>query len=103
MRHTEAHKRWEDAVNRALWKTSVSALFVLATAVASVHAQPAPADVILTNGKIITVDNRFSIAQAVAVRGDRIVAVGTSAGYQSSRRTQHAAHRSRGARPLFPA
>ena len=32
----------------------------------------------LTNGKIITVDDRFSIAQAVAVRGDRIVAVGTN-------------------------
>ena len=66
-------------MNRALWKTSVSALFVLATAVASVQAQHAPADIILTNGKIITVDNRFSIAQAVAVRGDRIVAVGTTA------------------------
>lgn len=35
------------------------------------------ADVILTNGKIITVDDRFSIAQAVAITGDRIVAVGT--------------------------
>ena len=39
----------------------------------------APADVVLTNGKIITVDDRFSIAQAVAVRGDRIAAVGSSA------------------------
>ena len=66
-------------MNRAIWKTSAAALFVLATATASVHAQPAPADIILTNGKIITVDNRFSIAQAVAVRGDRIVAVGTTA------------------------
>ena len=36
------------------------------------------ADLVLTNGKIITVDERFSIAQAVAVRGDRIVAVGTN-------------------------
>jgi predicted amidohydrolase YtcJ len=41
--------------------------------------QAAPAYLVLTNGKIITVDNRFSIAQAVAVRGDRIVAVGTTA------------------------
>ena len=41
--------------------------------------QPPPADMILTNGKIITVDDRFSIAQAVAVRGERIVAVGTTA------------------------
>jgi predicted amidohydrolase YtcJ len=39
----------------------------------------ARADVILTNGKIITVDNRFSIAQAVAVRGERVMAAGTNA------------------------
>jgi predicted amidohydrolase YtcJ len=38
----------------------------------------AQADLILTNGKIITVDDRFSIAQAVAIRGDRIVATGTN-------------------------
>ena len=37
-----------------------------------------PADIVLTGGKIITVDNKFSIAQAVAIRGDRIVAVGTN-------------------------
>jgi hypothetical protein len=37
-----------------------------------------PADVILSNGKIITVDEKFSIAQAVAVRGERIIAVGTN-------------------------
>src|SRR5690242_1121788 len=36
----------------------------------------AQADLILTNGKIVTVDERFSIAQAVAMRGDRIVATG---------------------------
>jgi predicted amidohydrolase YtcJ len=42
------------------------------------HAQQPVADVILTNGKIITVDERFTIAQAVAVRGERILAVGTN-------------------------
>jgi predicted amidohydrolase YtcJ len=40
-------------------------------------APGAPADMVLTGGKVITVDDQFSIAQAVAVRGDRIVAVGT--------------------------
>jgi predicted amidohydrolase YtcJ len=46
---------------------------------AIVWAQQAAApDVILSNGKIITVDDRFSISAAVAVRGDRIVAVGTN-------------------------
>ena len=34
------------------------------------------------NGKIITVDDQFSIAQAVAVRGARIVAVGTNQNIQ---------------------
>src|SRR5687768_18466197 len=43
-----------------------------------VGAQQPPVDTILTNGKVITVDDQFSIAQAVAVRGARIVAVGTN-------------------------
>jgi predicted amidohydrolase YtcJ len=34
------------------------------------------ADLVLKNGKIITVDAAFTIAQAVAIAGDRIVAVG---------------------------
>lgn len=38
---------------------------------------PAP-DLVLLNGKIITVDERFTIAQAVAIAGDRIVATGSS-------------------------
>ena len=42
------------------------------------HAQQTPPDLVLTNGKIITVDERFTIAQAVAIRGQRIVAVGTN-------------------------
>ncbi len=40
--------------------------------------QPSPPDLILSNGKVITVDDRFTIAQAVAIKGDRIVAVGTN-------------------------
>ena len=35
-----------------------------------------PVDLLLHSGKIFTVDDDFSIAEAVAVRGDRIVAVG---------------------------
>jgi len=34
------------------------------------------ADTILVNGKIVTVDDRFTIAQALAIKGQRIVAVG---------------------------
>jgi predicted amidohydrolase YtcJ len=36
------------------------------------------ADFIIVNGKIVTVDHAFSIAQAVAIKGDKIVAVGTN-------------------------
>lgn len=36
------------------------------------------ADVLLVNGKIVTVDDRFSIAQALAIKGQRIVAVGSN-------------------------
>ncbi len=45
---------------------------------AGVAAQQAPADLILTNGKVITVDEQFRIAQAVAVRDGRFIAVGTN-------------------------
>ena len=43
------------------------------------RAGTTPADLILTNGKIITVDPAFTIAQAIAIAGDRIVAVGPDA------------------------
>jgi predicted amidohydrolase YtcJ len=55
-------------------------LFGLAGSVLTspVLAQSAPADLVLLNGKIVTVDPRFCIAEAVAVAGNRIVAVGKS-------------------------
>jgi predicted amidohydrolase YtcJ len=37
---------------------------------------PEPADLVLVNGKVATVDDNLPEARAVAVRGDRIVAVG---------------------------
>ena len=40
----------------------------------AVHA---PVDLILRNGKIVTVDRAFSIKQAVAVRGGRVITVGS--------------------------
>src|SRR5215510_6548252 len=39
----------------------------------------ADADLILHNAKVVTVDQEFSIQQAVAVRGGKIVAAGSSA------------------------
>jgi predicted amidohydrolase YtcJ len=37
-----------------------------------------PADLILFNGKVFTADSANSYAEAVAIRGERIIAVGTS-------------------------
>jgi predicted amidohydrolase YtcJ len=53
-------------------------LTVVVSVAVGVAQQAAAPDIILSNGKIITVDDRFSIAEAVAVRGDRILAVGTN-------------------------
>src|SRR5205807_6203069 len=36
-------------------------------------------DMIFSNGKIVTVDDRFSVVQALAIRGSRIVAIGSDA------------------------
>jgi predicted amidohydrolase YtcJ len=38
-----------------------------------------PADTILVNGKIVTVDDRFTIGQALAIKDGRILAVGSTA------------------------
>ena len=46
---------------------------------APVAAGTGLADLILTNGKIITVDAAFTVAQALAIAGDRILAVGSDA------------------------
>jgi len=52
-------------------------ILLLLSIAASLAAQPA--DQIFTNGKVLTVDQDFSIAEAIAIRGDRIVAVGSNA------------------------
>ena len=65
---------------RTIWKGSVVAAALAMAGVSAMYAQqPAAPDTILFNGKIITVDDRFSIAQAVAITGDRFSAVGTNA------------------------
>jgi predicted amidohydrolase YtcJ len=64
--------------------TTVATIAVLGLAIgatAALRAQqtaPAAPTIVLTNGKIVTVDDRFTIAQAAAIQGDRIVAVGSS-------------------------
>ncbi len=58
------------------------AVFLIAVSATSLDAQEAP-DTILFNGKIVTVDDFFSIQGAVAISGERITAVGTDEVIQS--------------------
>ena len=53
-------------------------LMVALLGISAIPVQAQAPDLILTNGKVITVDNQFSIAEAVAIRGEWIVAVGTN-------------------------
>jgi len=52
----------------ALWFSAIASAFAADTA-----------DTIFVNGNIVTVDDGFTIAEAVAIRGQRIVAVGKNA------------------------
>jgi predicted amidohydrolase YtcJ len=52
---------------------------VLAGVLLCIPAAAADADLILFNGHIVTVDAAFRVAEAIAVKGGRITAVGTSA------------------------
>ncbi len=49
-----------------------------AAAIGPAAASAQEADLILHNGKIVTVDRAFTISQALAVKGDRLIRVGTS-------------------------
>ncbi len=57
----------------------ISALVMMLAGATPGATQPTPADTILINGKVVTVDDRFTIAEALAIRGQRIVAVGSNA------------------------
>ena len=51
---------------------------VLTAGCASQSQTVSPADLVLTNGRVVTVEESQPEAQAIAVTGDRIVAVGSS-------------------------
>jgi predicted amidohydrolase YtcJ len=61
-----------------MYKRYVWIAVVAMVASITVCSAQQPADTILYNGKILTVDKNFSTAQAVAVRGKQIAAMGTN-------------------------
>ena len=56
---------------------SKSILVLPIVIVAAASAQPA--DLVLRNGKVVTMNSAAPVAQALAVRGDRIAALGSDA------------------------
>src|SRR5260370_38772227 len=53
-----------------------ASLLSIVAPISLLHSQLRAPDLILSNGKIITVDERFTIPQAVAKKCDRIISVG---------------------------
>ena len=51
---------------------------LLLTGLSACAKKETPADLVLTNGKIVTMDERLAGAEALAARGERIVAVGSA-------------------------
>ena len=63
-------------------RSSFGRAILLVLALFAAAAGPARAqapDTVLVNGKIVTVDDRFTIAQALAIKGERILKVGNTA------------------------
>ena len=52
---------------------------------ASISPRPVPADLLLLNGRVHTMDAQRTVATAVAIRGERIVAVGDDLGVKPLR------------------
>ena len=73
---------------RAVARTAL-VLLTLGQAWGPAHGQAQVADLILHNGKIVTVDREFSIRQALAVKGDRLILVGTDEEVMKSRGRDH--------------
>ena len=61
-------------------RSTLVGVYLSMTVVLSLGCGPGlePADLVLRNGKIVTVDDTNPVAQALAVRGNEIVAVGTN-------------------------
>ena len=60
---------------RLAWVSLTSALTAALLSRGPLPRPPAP-DLVLINGKVITVDGNFSIAEGVAIAGDRILTTG---------------------------
>jgi predicted amidohydrolase YtcJ len=58
-------------------RSSLILMFALASCLSTAQDLPASADVVVTHGRIYTVDTKHPWAEAIAIRGEKILAVGT--------------------------
>ena len=72
---------------RSSFGRAILLVLTLFAATAGPAGAQAP-DTVLVNGKIVTVDDRFTIAQALAIKGERILKVGTTAEVEALRGPQ---------------
>ena len=81
--HLAGRLRSQNAISSSLLSTSSQNLLSEVLGGLQARARIAvPADMVLINGKIITVDARDSIVEAVAIRNGKIVAVGSTSDIQ---------------------
>jgi hypothetical protein len=64
------------------------ALFSVGASVTGAQVAPAPADLVVTNARIYTVDDNRPVAEAMAIRGGRVLFVGSSRGALATRGPQ---------------
>lgn len=75
--HSQAAKAPPPA-RRSTWCRAAGAALAALLATGCAHHASAPPDVAYVNGKIITADKAFSVAQAVAIKDGKFVAVGSN-------------------------
>ena len=66
-------------MTRTTWRAAALLLVGFSWAAARPHGAQPTADLILTNGRVLTVDAADSVAEAIAIAGGHIVAVGPAA------------------------
>lgn len=66
-------------ISRSFNHLLLAPLGALAFAAAAASAQTTPADLVLRNGKVVTMDAKNPLGQAIAITGDKITAVGSNA------------------------
>ena len=71
---------WERNPFRSTWLALPAIAAVLLSSALSPAADPPPAQFVLTGGKVVTLDSRGTIVQAIAVRDEKIVYIGDDAG-----------------------